>query len=145
MQVKLTTLSVNAEHGTSVFNKFLANLLISIPTVMGIYHLMVLTSKSSVLTADDRTTYVCVLSLEIKVLLIGIGVSIVTHIDNQLAFAVIINVHGLDQLNGDSLKREKIRSKSLTASPTLLILLVKGGDLIPLLIVVNSNFQPLLM
>jgi hypothetical protein len=80
-------------------------------------------------------------------MLIGIGVPIIARLaplDNQLAFAVIINILGLGQLNGDCLKREKITSESLTASPTLLILLVKGGNLIPLLILANSNFQPLL-
>jgi hypothetical protein len=53
---------------------------------MGIHHLMVLTSKSSVLTAEDRIICVSVLSLGTKLLLIGIGLPIIAHLllDNQL-------------------------------------------------------------
>jgi hypothetical protein len=108
---------------------------------------MVLTSKSNVLTAEDRTICDSVQSLETKLLLIGIGLPTIAHslLNSQLGFAEIINVHGPDQLNGDYLKREKITSESLTTSPTRLIQLANDGNLIPLLIVANSNFQPLLM
>jgi hypothetical protein len=108
---------------------------------------MVLTSKLNVLTAEDRTICDSVQSLGTKLLLIGIGLPTIAHslLNNQLGFAGIINVHGLDQLNGDYLKRERITSESLTTSPTRLILLVNDGNLIPLLIVANSNFQLLLM
>jgi hypothetical protein len=96
MPARPITLCANMGHVISVFNKYLANLLISIPT-MEIHHPMVLTSKSSVLTAEDRTICVSVLSLGTKLLLIGIGLPIIAHLllDNQLDFAVIINVHGL--------------------------------------------------
>jgi hypothetical protein len=99
----------------------------------------------------DRTICVYVLSLAIKPLSIrttGLTITPLALLDNQLVFEVII-VHGLDQPNGDSLRREKITSALSITNLTLLILLVNVGNLIPISIVVNSNsnfnFQPLLM
>jgi hypothetical protein len=110
---------------------------------MGFHHLMVLNSNWGALTVVDRTICVYVLSLAIKPLSIrtaALTIAPLALLDNQLVFKVII-IHGLDQPNGDSLKREKITSALSITSPILLILLVNGGNLIPLLIVVNSNFN----